>query len=86
MFGFLNLFSKNTMVNSEISKPLTQKIYKSFIVLYTASFSIGKKIFVEKYQGIVQNLNLWYLKLKTKNSTVYMPTSFIYDKIIEIYE
>lgn len=63
-----------------------QKIYKSFIVLCTAPLSIGRKVSVDRYEGVVQNMGLWYVKLRSRSRQVYIPTSFIYDKIIEVDE
>lgn len=83
LLGLLNPFRQNNLTNSEITKPLMQKIYKSFIVLYTAPIVKGKKLAIDKYGGVVQSIDLWYLKLKSQHKTIYIPTSFIYDKIVE---
>jgi len=79
----LNPFKQNNLTNSEITKPLMQKIYKSALVLYTSPLQVGKKIAVDRYAGVVQNINLWYIKLQSNRRSIFIPTSFIYDKIIE---
>lgn len=84
--GLFNPFKQNNLASSEITKPLVQKIYKSFIVLYTAPLSVGRKISVDRYEGVVQNMNLWYVKLRSRSRHIYIPTSFIYDKIVEVDE
>lgn len=86
MFKFLRLFKAGVANNTEVTKPLTQKIYKSFLVLYTAPFARGSKIAVEKYQGVVQGMDLWYLKLKAQNRCIFIPTSYVYDKTVEVFE
>lgn len=83
LLKFLNPFKQNNVTNSEITKPLMQKIYKSFLVLYTAPIFTGKKVSVDKYSGVVQDINLWYVRLKSNNKAIFIPTSFIYDKVIE---
>jgi hypothetical protein len=82
-FKLLNPFKQNNLTNTEITKPLMQKIYKSVLVLYTAPVYCGRKVVIDKYSGIVQDMNLWYVKLKSKNRSIFIPTSFIYDKVIE---
>lgn len=82
--GFFNPFNSPNLMTSEITKPLVQKIYKSFIVLYTSPLYVGRKVTIDKYSGCVANANLWYIKLIDKNRSIYIPTSFIYDKIVEI--
>lgn len=83
-FHFLNPFKQNNVSSSEITRPLMQKIYKSFIVLYTAPISKGMKVDIDKYGGMVHSIDIWYCKLSSKNEYVYIPTSFIYDKVIKI--
>lgn len=86
MFGFLSPFKQGIISNTEVTKPLSQKIYKSFLMLYSAPFSRGDKIAIDKYEGIVQRMDLWYLKIKSKNRCVFIPTSFIYDKTVEVFD
>jgi len=86
MFGLVNPFGKSILSNPEITKPITQKIYRSILVFYTSPLSRGKKVSIDKYQGIVQNIDLWYVKLKSQNKAIYIPTSFIYDQAIEIFD
>lgn len=86
LLGLFSPFKRTNVPNSVITRPLMQKIYKSFIVLCTAPLSIGKKVSVDRYEGVVQNMSLWYVKLKSRCRHVYIPTSFIYDKIIEVDE
>lgn len=86
LLGFFNPLRTSNLANSEITKPLMQKIYKSFIVLYTAPLSIGRKVSVDRYEGVVQNMSLWYVKLKSRSRHIYIPTSFIYDKVVEVDE
>lgn len=74
----------NTLANSEVAKPLLQKFYKSIIVLYTSPICRGDKIVIDRYNGMVQDINVWYCKLVSKNEITYIPTSFIYDKTITI--
>ena len=83
LFNFLNPFKQNNLTNSEITKPLMQKIYKSVLVLYTAPVYTGRKVVIDKYSGIVQDMNLWYVKLKSQNRIIFIPTSYVYDKVIE---
>ncbi len=83
LLKFLNPFKQNNLANSEITKPLMQKIYKSILVLYTSPIQTGKKIAVDRYSGVVKDINLWYVKLQTSKRSIFIPTSFIYDKIIE---
>lgn len=82
--NFLNPFKPNSPSNTEVAKPLVQKIYKSFIVLYTSPISKGMKVGIDKYGGMVQNIDLWYCKLSSKGEFIYIPTSFIYDKVIRV--
>ncbi|KAI5168672.1 hypothetical protein PAEPH01_0318 [Pancytospora epiphaga] len=86
MFRFFSPFKRGILSNSEVTRPLSQKIYRSFIMLYTAPFTKGDKITIERYTGVVQRMDIWYLKLKSINKCVYIPTSHIYDKSIEVYE
>ena len=83
LLKFFNPFRQNNLTTSEITKPLMQKIYKSILVLYTSPIQIGKKITVDKYAGVVRYINLWYVKLQTNKRSIFIPTSFIYDKVIE---
>ncbi|KAI5151391.1 hypothetical protein ENBRE01_2107 [Enteropsectra breve] len=80
------LFGKKVLGNSDISRPLTQKLYKSMIVLCTSPLKAGTQTSIDKYSGIVKSTSLWYCQLRSKNKRIYIPTSFIYDKIIEIHE
>lgn len=68
--------------NKEISKSIRDKLYKSVVVLTTRPFSIGSLISIEGYSGKVENINLMYVKLRSYKRSIYIPTSFIYDKII----
>lgn len=86
MFSLFSPFTKQIFTKSDISKPLTQKVCKSLFVMYTAPFSKGSKVSIDRFDGVVQSVNLWYVKLKSKGKSVFMPTSFIYDKIIEVYD
>ncbi|KAI4291605.1 hypothetical protein PAPHI01_0879 [Pancytospora philotis] len=86
MLGLLNVFRRNVIGNPEVSRPLSQKVYRSLLMLYTAPFGRGNKITIDRYTGVVQQMDLWYLKLKSQNKCVFIPTSFIYDKTIEVYE
>lgn len=86
MLSFFTPLKRGILNNAEVTRPLSQKIYRSFIMLYTAPFSRGDKITVERYTGVVQRMDVWYLKLKSPNKCVYIPTSHIYDKTIEVYE
>lgn len=95
-YGFIrntisNTVSNTVTNNAEVTKPLSQKIFKSIFTLYTAPFGRGDNISIEKYSGIVQYMNMWYVKISTTTNSkykksIYIPTSYIYDKTIEVYE
>jgi len=82
--NFINPFKRQNLANTEITKPLMQKIYKSLIVLYTSPISLNQTVAVDRYSGKVKSINLWYTTLVSKHKRIYIPTSFIYDKIIEV--
>lgn len=86
MLWFLSPLKAGVIGNPEVTRPLTQKIYRSLIMLYTSPFGRGDKILVDRYQGVVQGMGMWYLRLKSSNKTVFIPTSFIYDKPIELFD
>lgn len=84
MFKFLSPFRRGAFSNTDVAKSLYQKLYKSLLVLYTVPFNKGDRVFIDKYNGIVQKIDLWYIRLKSQNKFVFVPTSFIYDQPIEI--
>ncbi len=84
MLNFFNPFRLKILTNTEISKPLYTKLYKSLLALYTVPFSKGDRVSIDKYSGVVQRIDIWYLKLKSQNRYVFIPTSFIYDQTIEV--
>ena len=86
MFSLFHPLMNKIIAKADISKPLAQKISRSLFVLCTAPFSRGSKVSIDKYDGVVQKYDIWYVKLKNKNRTIFLPTSFIYDKIIEVYD
>lgn len=86
MFGLLRPFKLGIVKNPEVTKPLTQKIFRSLLVLYSAPFSRGDRVAIDRYTGVVQGMGLWYLKVRGAGRVVYIPTSFIYDKTIEVFE
>ena len=69
--------------DATISKPIKEKLFKSVFVMCTAPFKTGSCISVDGYSGTVQSMNLFYVKLKNYRRTIYMPTSNLYDKVIE---
>lgn len=79
-----NPFKQHNLTSTEITKPLMQKIYKSLIVLYTSPITTNQNITIDRYAGTVKSVNLWYVTLVSKQKRIYIPTSFIYDKIIEV--
>lgn len=80
----LNPFRQSSLTASEVARPLVQKIYKSFIVLYTSPLCPGRRVTIDKYAGCVGSVNLWYVKLVSKHRSVYIPTSFVYDRVVEV--
>lgn len=86
MFSFFKPFRYGIVKNPEVTKPLTQKVFRSLVVLCSAPFARGDKITVDRYTGVVQRMDLWYLKIRRTGRVVYIPTSFIYDKTIEVFE
>ncbi|ORD94857.1 hypothetical protein ECANGB1_2059 [Enterospora canceri] len=68
--------------NADISKSIREKVYRSLFVYATRPFGLGSRISVENYSGTVAGVNLLYVKLRNRRQTIYVPTSFIYDKII----
>ncbi|ORD97880.1 hypothetical protein A0H76_874 [Hepatospora eriocheir] len=68
----------------EPSNDLQNKLHKSLFVMLTVPFIRGDSIKIDCFKGSVISMNLFYLKLKNKNNTIYIPTSFIYDKVIEV--
>lgn len=86
MFKLLNLFRRSVTNNQELTRPLSQKIYRSLLMLYTAPFRNGNKVSIDRYSGVVQRMDLWYVKLRSTGKCIFIPTSFIYDKTIEIIE
>ncbi|KAL6121471.1 hypothetical protein NUSPORA_01609 [Nucleospora cyclopteri] len=81
-FLFPSLFAIARNDNS-MGKPIREKLVKSVFVICTAPFSKGNKISVDGYSGTVEGMNLFYLKLRNYKRVIYIPTSFVYDKIIE---
>ncbi|EOB14028.1 hypothetical protein NBO_41g0004, partial [Nosema bombycis CQ1] len=61
-----------------------ENICKSVIVLSTYPLEEGDKVTVDKYNGILKDYNFWFLTLKKKNSTVYIPTSKVYNSVYEV--
>ena len=83
--NFLKIMLRSN--NTDVSKTLKDKLYKSAFVYMTRPFSVGSKISIENtngqaYSGNVQDVGILYVKLRDYKRTVYVPTSFIYDKII----
>ena len=77
---------RKVMSTSDVARPLAQKLFRGLLVLYTAPFSRGDNVVIDKYQGIVQHMDLWYLRLKSHKKYVFLPTSFVYDRVVEVFE
>lgn len=72
--------------NDDIQKSIKGRLYKSFLVYFTKPFTYGSKICIDRYCGRVQSINLMYIELKDYKKTIYIPTSFVYDKVIIKYD
>lgn len=83
---FLNPFLYSTPTSTEVTKPLISKFFKSFVVFYTSPLEMGSKVAVDRHSGIIRNMNIWYVELKAKGRRTFIPTSFFYDKVIEIFD
>ncbi|OQS53733.1 hypothetical protein EHP00_753 [Ecytonucleospora hepatopenaei] len=81
---FLRFITKTN--NADLTKVLKDKMYKSAFVYITKPFAVGSKITIEgnssSYSGTVEDVNLFYVKLREYRKETFVPTSFIYDKVI----
>lgn len=73
--------------NTDLTKVLKEKVFRSAFVYTTRPFALGNKITIEgqgnqTYSGTVTDINLLYVRLHDYKREIYIPTSFIYDKII----
>ncbi len=80
----LKFISKMLLVDNSFHKEIQNKILKSAFVLFTVPFKRGNKVKIDKYSGSVQSINLFYMKLNNRSRNIYIPTSFIFDEIIEV--
>lgn len=72
--------------NSIVSKNILENFCKSIVVLGTYPLEKGDKVSVDKYDGILKDYNFWFVTLKKKNSTVFIPTSRVYNTVYEIHK
>lgn len=72
--------------NGLLCKNIMENVCKSIIVLGTYPLEIGDKVTVDKYDGILKDYNFWFLTLKKKGSTIFIPTSRVYGSVYEIHE
>lgn len=63
---------------------LIDNLYKGTVALSTKPFTIGSTIKIDKYDGVVRNMNIWYLTLERSKGYVYIPSSHVYNSVIEV--
>lgn len=63
---------------------LTDNFYKGVIALATHPFDVGDKIKIDKYDGVVKNINFWYLTLDRGKGYVFIPTPHVYNAVVEV--
>lgn len=62
---------------------LIDNIYRGVVALAVRPFDVGDKIKVDKYDGVVKSVSLWYLTLERGKGYVFIPTSHVYNTVIE---
>lgn len=67
-----------------LPKTLIDNFYKGMVALTTRPFDVGDKIRIDKYDGVVKDINFWYLKLDKGKGYVFIPTSHVYNAVIEL--
>jgi hypothetical protein len=79
----LAILKPSTLV---LPKTIVDNFYKSIVALSTRPFEVGNRIKIDRYEGVVRNVSFWYLTLEKSRGYVFIPTSHVYDSVIELYE
>jgi hypothetical protein len=79
----LAILKPSTLV---LPKTVVDNFYKSLVALSTRPFEVGNRIKIDRYDGVVKDVNFWYLTLEKSRGYVFIPTSHVYDSVIELYE
>lgn len=67
------------------SKSLANKFYNSLLTILNSPFKKGDFIKTQGQEGIVEDINFRFLKLKKKDKVyVFIPTASVFKNIIEI--
>ncbi|AFM98942.1 hypothetical protein KMI_11g17290 [Encephalitozoon hellem] len=65
-------------------KVLSDNLYKGAMALATCPFGVGDKIKIDKYDGVVKNISFWYVMLERGKGYVFIPTSHMYNTVVEL--
>ncbi|CAD27019.1 hypothetical protein [Encephalitozoon cuniculi GB-M1] len=69
-----------------VPKVLTDNLYKGAVALATRPFDVGDRVKVDKYDGVVKDVSLWYVMLERGKGYVFIPTSHIYNAVVELFK
>ena len=65
-------------------KDTLSNLISGILVLIYRPFNINDAIIVDKYEGIVENINLRYTEIKQDNKKILIPNAFLFSKPITI--
>lgn len=64
---------------------LIDNFYKSMVALATHPMGTGDRVKIDKHDGVVKNISFWYLTLERPKGYVFIPTSHVYNTVIETF-
>lgn len=67
-------------------KVLTDNFYKGAMAFATCPFGVGDKIKIDKYDGTVRDVNFWYVTLERGKGYAFIPTSHVYNAVVELFK
>lgn len=67
-------------------KVLSDNLYKGAMALATCPFGVGDRIKIDKYDGVVKNISFWYVMLERGKGYVFIPTSHVYNTVVEMFK
>ena len=66
-------------------KDSLSNIVSGILIIVYAPFKVGDKILVDKYEGVVKDINLRCTAVTLESSEVLIPNAFIFSKPISIF-
>lgn len=78
------LFISAMLVPLSFRKDFLLSFFKTIYTLTFSPFRVGDRVKINNSEGIVENFDLRFIALKNRKSKNFIPTSIVYNNVLEI--